>query len=339
MAIATCAAFLLLALPAAVPAKRGYFFLPRETDMRFEVRSSDGYRIKVVGTRVDTRHRAMVLVQRGSTAATYRVPARIRPDSLRANLGALGQIDVHFHARKREVEVSQPGCHGRPPVVEVGLFKGLIRFRGEDGYTRLSATRVRGELWNAFREVCKLSAGLRARPMQRRVPRNAKLVPGAVGRPKARDKNQLIELGAAWTGRSRAITVSYASVKVPLKRDKVFSLAFAGAEVRERRGRMDIERSALVVPDNGALLLAPPAVDTQGATLTLPPPFAGSASYESQPAATPTWSGSLRVHLPGANPVPLTGKRFVVAFCQGSEAKEVERCMDPVKAEIKRFDD
>ncbi len=334
-----CVAIVLLALPAVTSAKPGYFFLPRETEASFAVRASNGYRIQVVGTREGPRHRAKVLVGRGDTVATYRVPARIRRDSVRINLGALGRIDVRFHARRRETEESQPGCHGRPPAVEEGSFKGTLRFRGEDGYTRFSAARVRGELWNAFREVCKLSVGLRARPGRGGPTRSARPMLGAAGRAKERDKSQLTELAAAWTGRSRAITSSYTSIKVPLKRDKVFSLAFAGAEVRERRGRMHIERSALVVPDNGALLLAPPAVDTQGATLTLAPPFAGSASYESQLGATPTWSGSLRVHLPGADPVRLTGKRFVAAFCQGSEAKKVERCMGPVRAEMKRFDD
>jgi hypothetical protein len=338
-ATVACAAIALLMLSTPSPAKPGYFFMPRETEARFAVRGSNGYRIGVVANRVGTRHRAKVVVSRGGAATTYRVPARVRPNSLRVNLGTLGRIDVRFHVRKRETEGNLGGCHGRPPVVETGSFKGLVRFRGENGYTRFSAARVRGERWNAFREVCKLSVGLRARPGRGGPTRSARPMPGAAGRAKDRDKSQLTELGAAWTGRSRAITVSYTSIKVPLKRGKVFSLAFAGAEVHERRGRMDIERSALVVPDNDALLLAPPAVDTQGATLTLPPPFAGSVSYESQPGATPTWSGSLRVHLPGAEPVPLTGKRFVVAFCQSSETKEVERCMGPVRAEMKRFDD
>jgi hypothetical protein len=338
-ATVACAAIALFMLPTPSPAKPGYFFMPRETDARFEVRGSNGYLIGVVATRAGTRHQAKVVVRRGGAATTYRVPARVRPNSLRVNLGRLGRIDVHFHARTREAEGNLGGCHGRPPVVETGSFKGLVRFRGENGYTRLSAAHVRGELWNAFREACKFSGGLRARPGRGGPTRGARPMPEAVSRAKDQDKSQLTELGAAWTGRLRAITISYASIKVPLKRGKVFRLAFAGAEVRERRGRMDIERLALVVPDDDALLLAPPALDTQGATLTLPPPFAGSVSYESRPGATPTWSGSLRVYLPGANPVPLTGKRFVVAFCQGSEAEEVERCMRPVRAEMKRFDD
>ena len=325
-------------IPAqAASAKPGYFYMPRETEALFAVRGSNGYRITVSGTREAPRHRAVVVVRRGGAATTYRVPARIRPNSLRVNLGAMGRIDVRFHARKQEFEATLGGCHGRPPVTEIGSFKGFIRFRGENGYTQFSATRVRGEVWNAFREVCKLSARLQARSSRSGPTRRARPMTGDASRAKDQDKSQLTELAAAWTGRSRAIAVSYASVKAPLKSGKVFSLTFAGAEVRERRGRMDIERSALVVPDNGSLLLAPSAVDTQNAALTLPPPFAGSASYGSQPGATPTWLGSLRVHLPGADPVPLTGKRFVVAFCQSSEAKEIERCVGPVRAETKRF--
>lgn len=331
-------AIVLLMLPATAVAKRGYFFLPRETEVQLGVRASNGYKIRVTATRVGDRHRAQVVVGRGGTVATYRVPARIRRTMLRVNLGAFGRIDLRFHAREREAEESQPGCFGRPPTAETGFFDGHLRFRGEDGYTSVSATRAHGEVWSAFRETCELSAGLRAGSMQMRRPRDAAPMPGRAMQSKARKKGQLTQLGAAWTGRKRAVVLSYLSLKIPLKHDKEFSLVFAGAEVLERRGRMEIERSTVVLPDNGALLLAPPAVDAQDATLTLPPPFSGSASYKAQLGAVPVWSGSLQVHLPGAGAVPLTGKRFVAAFCQGSSAEEIERCMSPVAAEQKRFD-
>jgi hypothetical protein len=336
-AVVAFATIALLVLPAAASAKRGYFFLPRETEVLFGAKTSNGYRIQVIGTRVGDRSRAKVIVRRADTVAIYRVPARVRRDMLRVNLGAMGRIDLRFHLRKREVEDSQPGCHGRPPMAEIGSFKGFLRFRGEGGYTRISTTRIRGEVWSAFREACKLSTGLRARSMQRGLPHNLRPSPRGVGRSKGRESSQLTELGAAWTGRSRSIAVSYASLELPLARGRELSLSFATAEVRERRGRMDIERSAFVIPDDGVLLITPPAVGAQGATLTLQPPFAGSASYESRPGVPPTWSGSLRVRLPGAAVVPLTGKRFVSALCQGSAAKEMERCMRPVIAEQKRF--
>jgi hypothetical protein len=307
--------------------------------MRFGAKTSNGYRVQVVGTRVGDRHRAKVVVARGATAATYRVPARIRPDSLRANLGDLGQIDVRFHARDREVEASQPGCFGRPPVFETGFFEGLIRFRGENGYTRLSATRDRGGTWNAFREACRLSGGPRASSRRGKLARHARRIPGAAGRSKAPDKGQLTELGAAWTGRSRSVSLSYVSVELSPGRGKEVSLSFAAAEVRERRGRMEIERSAFLVPDSGALLLAPANGEAQTATLTLPPPVTGSASYESLPGTTPAWSGSLQADLPGASAVPLAGKRFVAALCQGTSIKKVRRCMRPIEDERERFSD
>ena len=157
-------------------------------------------------------------------------------------------------------------------------------------------------------------------------------------RAKEADKGELTELAAAWSGPSRSIAVSYISLTLPLKHGKKFSLALAGAQVQERRGRMRIERTASLLPDDGSLLLAPPSPDGgQTVTLTLAPPFAGSASYESLPGMAPTWTGSLRARLPGAEAVSLAGKRFVAAFCQGSSAKEVERCSRPVAAERERF--
>jgi len=324
LVVAICAGTAFGGLASGAEAKGG-FFLPRETQAWFSIKASNGYRIQVVGKRVGNRHHAKVVVARGTTVATYRVPARIGDDRLRVNLGTLGRIDVRFHPRKREVEENQPGCHGQPPAFEKGSFKGRLRFRGENGYTRFSTARVRGYRWNAFREACELSAGLRAGSTQRRPPRSARPMPAAGGRPKDQDKSQLTELGAAWTGRSRSIAVSYSSLELPLKRGRKFSLSFATAQIRERRGRMDIERVAVVVPDDGALLLDPLVEEAHGATLTLQPPFAGSASYEAPPGETPTWSGSLRVHLPGAEVAPLTGKRFVAAFCRGSSGKAIDR--------------
>jgi hypothetical protein len=74
----------------------------------------------------------------GSVTSTYEVrnPRLVRPHRIAASLGELGKIHVRYVPRKRVGSCSQP----------TGTFRGVIRFRGEDGYTTAHARKVPGVL-------------------------------------------------------------------------------------------------------------------------------------------------------------------------------------------------
>jgi hypothetical protein len=58
-----------------------------------------------------------------------------------------------------------------------------------------------------------------------------------------------------------------------------------------------------------------PSQPTAGASLNPPAPFAGSATFLQESATPPTWTGDLRVDLPGFGTVPLTGPGVKASLC------------------------
>lgn len=65
------------------------------------------------------------------------------PDSVRANLGSLGRVDLVLHRSGREKTVNLRCLHERE-TYEAGTYEGIIEFNGERGFTRARATRAAG---------------------------------------------------------------------------------------------------------------------------------------------------------------------------------------------------
>lgn len=283
--LGACAAIGLLAIPSTASAKPGYFVLSPHIYLAFTAHGSNGYKIEVMRS---GKHLEVWVGRLGRGLAKYRAPARTRPGTIEANLGKLGRIDLRFDPKSVEVDPKGPkGCHGKPSVYELGTFSGTMRFRGEGGYTRFAAARVHGSISHVSREVCKKPNWMLH---SHRDSKPAKEQDDGVDR-------EITKLGAAKSNHSRSVFVGFVSIVVPQRPgQKRLSLVGATAEVHERRGRISIERSDLILPKEGALKLGS-AAEALNATLTLPPPFAGSATYATNAAGAPTWSGSLRVAL------------------------------------------
>lgn len=316
-----------IALTGTVPsagAKLGHHVLSPSRSLEFAVRGSNGYEIEVTGS----GSKVEIWVGRpGGGLAKYRVPGRTRARSIEANIGSLGRIDLRFEARAVEPDSGgSKGCNGKPSLFEPGTFTGKVRFRGEGGYTRFSANRIDGWSWRSFRRVCKTPDWLLPDPGNSHKP--VKETDEGTGR-------EINAVGAAMSSHHRSVYVRFTSIVVPKRPgQRRLSLVGAKAEIHERRGRIAIERSDLTLADEGALLLGP-ASASPTATLTLPPPFSGNGIYGTAAGGTPTWSGSLRVRLPGAT-VALTGPDFVTALCQGGTLETVSDCMRPVNDEAAR---
>lgn len=83
-----------------------------------------------------------VQVQNHHAISTYNVQGTVTHNRLFANLGDLGRISLHFHLRHSRT--SHHGCfreHER-----LGVFKGRVRFRGEDDYVNVDAGELRGKV-------------------------------------------------------------------------------------------------------------------------------------------------------------------------------------------------
>ena len=78
---------------------------------------------------------------RHGASAFYRAPASVTADSIRADLGSIGKVDVVRHPSGREKTV-HPKCLGGAWTYEPGTYEGVIEFNGEENYTRATASRV-----------------------------------------------------------------------------------------------------------------------------------------------------------------------------------------------------
>lgn len=135
----------------ACPVPRIVLNVTYECSAQFTLRGSNGYRIKVSGSPGEGFNNEVELsAERGGESATYRAFGTVTASSMKASFGHLGKLSLHFHpsGEVRRVKISKRCLKKRPPLVtaRLGTFVGTIRFRGEGGYTKVSAHRAVGGL-------------------------------------------------------------------------------------------------------------------------------------------------------------------------------------------------
>jgi hypothetical protein len=316
-----CVAVLaMLVLPAVASARDTLDVKHGGVATEMSVQGSHGYEIRIGGGSEGRVGRVVVTavnraVGRGAVVASYEAPGRVTRSGVHANLGRLGRISVRFR-RIGEPKVSRlPSarkCKGRDPIVERGRFEGTIRFRGEQGFTEVTTQGAKGKVARVFKRRCsgpdrKRGAGV-----------------AAMSREDLDSLGTALITGAEDQGR----TVSFSIVSVATKPgvEEPFFLSIASAGTAERRGRISIERAAVVAIDRKNFPTSPLGVDPVTATVSLPKPFEGTASYLEETGSPPSWTGSLKVRLPGAE-VPLTGPGFTAALCREKSVKKFDSCL------------
>jgi hypothetical protein len=245
------------------------------------LKGSNGYGITVAGA----GQRVSVTASKGLVSASYFVRGRASSQGIDARIGSFGRISVRFKPTgKIRREKPPKGCTGKPLRVRSGVFVGTIRFVGEKRYTSVSARRARGTLrpapdWNCSRQRAQEKASETER------------VPG------------LSALVARTSGGSRVFT----AMGIDLFESKEDGLAFFIAGLEERRGSVQITRFGMAFGE--AVGFSIDEAQTR-ATVRPPRPFRGEATFLRNDDGSTSWSGSLRVFLPGADGVSLTGPSF-----------------------------
>jgi hypothetical protein len=179
---ATIAVLALSALalsPSALASKTGLY-------AQVNVKASNGYRVFIGAERWKQprrRGKLFVRVQRKqrrvdssefSSQSVYMTHANLTRHHLRADLGKFGRIALHYNPRSQRqamppeaLKAPQPGSIttrffqrllGCSVGFEVtrGVFKGRIRFDGEDGYTRVRAHQAHGRISPAQAQCSKV---------------------------------------------------------------------------------------------------------------------------------------------------------------------------------------
>lgn len=282
-----------------------------ETILRMSLPSSNGYRLTILatpGAPVDlelTRATA-----NGAKYAAYGVGGTITPRKIKGNFGRFGRVAVNFRPQRPGARASDD-CGVEGAVRERGTFVGTIRFRGEQGFSSVSATRAKGIVLR----FCPRASKRRSSPLRRTV---------------RRDSPSFFEISLAAEAERGRQEIEFHSETLSTRRaDGTLAdpTTVVSAELDEERGRISIERTAIVLTE-------PPTTSPLGATpttasVTLPNPFSGTGSYREEAGAPASWTGDLQVDLPGAENQPLVGPDFTAVLCRGKSGNgKFRRCLD-----------
>ncbi len=271
---------LLAGTATAAPAKRAEEVEP---PTGFELQGTNGYTIS------GSAHLAgpwggaefALMARRGNETVTYSVPAKVTPNSIRADLGKLGRVNLVLRKSGQD-ETTHPKCSRDSWTYEAGTWEGVIEFNGEAGYTRVRATQAVGLPWAALAGFCnERSTGESVGP----------------GRPGARLKG-----------------ISYAggrTVKFQINKNRRDGKTLFTAYLAEREHGIRIRRELSGVAPANAFRYDP---RVRTATVYPPAPFSGSGHLRRTPnAVSPIWTGSLTLAFPGRS-VALAGPSFHVSL-------------------------
>lgn len=265
LVILACAGLLTEAASAAAPEPE-----QESPPLGFVLKGTHGYLI-TGSAYVDPfsgREGIGITVSRGKEAASYSAPAKVTPDSIRADLGGLGRVHLVLHLSGQEKTVDA-GCLP-PERYEAGTFEGIVEFNGEGGFTQARVNRVPG------RPTLALNAGRFCHQHGNGESRG----PGQPG--------------------ARLAGVSYAhghALRFQINKNRPGGKTLFSATLRERRGEVQIFRELEGIAPAGAFHYGE---HLRTATLSPPTPFAGSATLTRRKnSVSPRFTGNLTVAFPG----------------------------------------
>jgi hypothetical protein len=263
--------------------------LPDRQVLQFQLPASNGYTVQVK-TEGALAH---VSVWRGKRefATTYDVGDSVNGSAIDADLGSLGRIQVSFNpsGRLRTVQAGNSDC--RLPR-QLGTFTGTILFRGENGYSSVSASAASGMAGPAARGGCggaRISSGTPS-PRERRAVERAWAVNDAT-----------LTNNSPVSQKTPGSTLLLASTEGGVAHYFAYQIELPGPHLSIfRRAGVTTARSTFAYTHTmRAVTIAPPA------------PFSGEATYS---ARRHRLSGDLTVQFPGLPPQPLTGPTFKASF-------------------------
>lgn len=267
----------------------------------FTLRGSNGYRITVSADPEGVDSSVQLTVEGHSGVALYIAPGHVTPNTIRARFGRLGRISVRFKpsGRQRHVKVRKKCFRDRPPVVSsrLGNFVGTIRFRGERGYTRVSAHRAQGGIGDPLANTSK-KHGCEFHESSAERKRELESVSLEASPPGGRV--------SFFAGRLFGSRPPLAPSGAAPGKDQYLFLAGEA----EKTGQMRILRFAAALGGSETFVFDE---SLASATVSPPFPFTGSGSFLRNPDGSTSWTGTLAVSLPGLGSVQLTGGKAELA--------------------------
>ena len=266
----------------------GYTVYPGTAYRAFHLRGSHGTDVLVFfGPNGSVE--VLVFQLRHPGLVEYKTRGRSSGSRIKARFRGLGRMDMRWRPLGIPEQSSEPqgDCKGRKALVQRGVFVGSFSFRGEGGYTKVKAERIKGVSVRSFHQVCN---GPDAGPEPAIRP-EATLV--ADHREASREVEFTASTRAARGGR---IEEFEAVLIEQLPNLEIERKVFGGGEAIPGRFTFDYDAgTGNVVPRS---------------------PFRGSASLN--PTASDPWSGDLAVSFLGVGETPLAGSGFEASLSRRS---------------------
>lgn len=223
--------------------------------------------------------------------ATYFPEGEVTREGISVKFGPFGEFDADYEPF-RTLKSREPGprCTGEPRTTTKGFFRGTMRFRGERGYVRIEASRVKGTLvLNPPWDCDYRRAGASRVPRERAAEeKKATLVAQSGSR---RKPIQFLALSSSG-GDEKPITVFWALSHEVREGIGISRWTAIGARLPGDRAGFEFDHR------RGTAFVDPPA------------PFGGSARYVRRQGPRDSWHGNLTAPLLGLGRVRLTGPGF-----------------------------
>jgi hypothetical protein len=273
--------------PVSAVAKRGYFVTDPSSSTQVQLRASKGYVISLSGG----DGFASLAVQGHHAVVQYFAKGAASKGRIKARFGSLDRVALRFHPRGKAHVRKEPedGCRGGDSLIQPGVFVGKLDFEGEQGYTEIHASRIKGTVTHTRRQVCKNSGGEE----------------GEEGFPSS--------LGLTFLNATDDESgSSFNAFKIESKSKPGRSATSFSATVVESPPGFSVSRSIQVTAeDSSAFSVVTSHGHVDEATVTPPAPFSGSATYRRAVAKkSETWAGTLAGNFPGLGTVSLAGPTF-----------------------------
>jgi hypothetical protein len=120
------------------------------------------------------------------------------------------------------------------------------------------------------------------------------------------------------TARGGRVTLSASKTVLKEKHAKPLTITNLVVSGRRQRGRIEEQNAAGYIFGKGSIFLVPNRKRPSSEGVLEPPaPFSGSATFRRHPTKAPTWTGDLKIDLPGFGPVRLAGPGTHASMCDG----------------------
>ncbi len=292
-----------------------------EVSAQFALPGTNGFKFGVSLT--DRRRLTIGALKFGNVlqVVTYKLPVHPRcgSDDIVAGLGKLGRIDARFVPGKVHREKPPKGCHGAKTVIQQGHFVGVIAFHGEAGLTEIHAHRAPGAITRTPSFSCPKPA---APPNLKKLERELEALESKEAedaKEAEAEEPEVLSVGLSAKARAGHVTLSAQKAAVREKHGKGFAITNIAVLGDRRRGRIEESSAALYVFGKGSTFLVPNRKKPASEGILKPPaPFSGSATFRRHRAKPPSWTGDLKIDLPGFGQVRLAGPGTYASMCEGS---------------------